>query len=59
MSKVYRIDQYACIDIDELICEEMRDIIDNDCGSGHPDDIESWGVLQAAAAVVLEQYSCD
>lgn len=56
MSKLERIDQYVCIDVDELICEEMRLIIESDCGSTHPDDVASWESLQAAAKLILEQY---
>ncbi len=56
MSKLERIDQYVCIDVDELICEEMRLIIERGCGSTRPDDVASWESLQAAARLILEQY---
>ena len=34
---------------DEIISEYMRWILDNDCGSNHPEDIENWKKMQEAA----------
>ena len=60
MSKLTRIDQYICIDTDQIIVDAMRDIIDNDGGSSHPEDVHCWEELQQAAKIVLKNYVvCD
>ena len=55
--KTTRIDQYICIDSDQIIIDEMKDIIDNGCGSSMKEDLDEWERLQAAAKVVLEFYT--
>ena len=55
--KTTRIDQYICIDTDQIIIDEMKDIIDNGCGSSMKEDIDDWERLQAAAKVILEFYT--
>ena len=55
--KTKRIDQYICIDMDQIIVDELKDIIDNGCGSSMKEDLDEWERLQAAAKVVLEFYT--
>ena len=55
--KMKRIDQYLCIDIEEIIVDEMKGIIQTKNTSRHPEDIESSAKLQAAAKVVLSNYA--
>ena len=60
MSKLTRIDQYICIDTDQIIVDAMRDIIDNDVVSPHLEDVHYWEELQQAAKIVLKNYVvCD
>ena len=54
--KTTRIDQYICIDSDQIIIDEMEEILSGDCGSDMKEDIDGWERLQAAAKVVLEFY---
>jgi len=54
--KTTRIDQYICIDIDRIIVDEMKEIVDNDSGSHLKEDISEWKRLQDAAKVILEFY---
>jgi len=55
--KTKRIDQYICIDLDQLIIDEMKDVIDNDSGSHLKEDRKEWKRLQKAAKVILEFYT--
>jgi len=55
--KTKRIDQYICIDSDQLIIDEMKDVIDNDSGSHLKEDRKEWKRLQKAAKVILEFYT--
>ena len=55
--KTKRIDQYICIDSDQLIIDEMKDVIDNDSGSRLKEDRKEWKRLQKAAKVILEFYT--
>jgi len=55
--KTTRIDQYICIDADQLIIDEMREIVDNGCGSHLKEDKKEWKRLQKAAKVILEFYT--
>jgi len=55
--KTKRIDQYICIDLDQLIIDEMKDVIDNDSGSRLKEDRKEWKRLQKAAKVILEFYT--
>ena len=56
MSNPVRIDQYLCIDTDQIIVDEMQDIINNDCGSTYQEDLDAWVELQQAAEIVLKYY---
>ena len=55
--KTTRIDQYICIDSDQIIIDEMEEILAGDCGSNMKEDIVDWERLQDAAKVVLEFYT--
>ena len=57
--KTTRIDQYICIDVDELIVEEMREIIDQKCGRMLKEDKEYWARLKEAAEVILDTYGIE
>ena len=57
--KTTRIDQYICINVDELIVEEMQEIIDNDCRNLLKEDKEYWARLKEAAKVVLDTYGTE
>ena len=55
--KTTRIDEYICIDVDQIVVDEMKDIIDKDNGSHLEEDVKEWKRLQRAAKVVLEFYT--
>ena len=55
--KTKRIDQYLCIDTDQIIIDEMKDIIDNGCGSKMKEDKDAWERYQEAAKVILGFYT--
>ena len=38
---------------DEIVVAWLQDILDTDCGSNHPEDIEDWERCQEAAKVLL------
>jgi len=51
------IDQYICIDKDQIVIDEMNEIIDTDTNSFNlKEDIKQWKQLQKAAKVVLGFY---
>ena len=54
--KAKRIDDYICINIDQVICDEMEIIVNTDCGSSMQEDRDAWDRLQEAAKVILENY---
>lgn len=55
--KTTRIDQYICLDSDQIIVDEMREIVDSDSGSHLKEDKKEWKRLQKAAKVILEFYT--
>jgi len=55
--KTTRIDEYICIDVDRIIVDEMREIVDNDCGSHLQEDKDNWQRLQDAAQVIINNYT--
>ena len=57
MIEIKRIDQYLCIDIEKVIVDEMRYIIETENTSDHPEDIRDWSELQAAAHVIVRNYA--
>jgi len=59
MSEPVRIDQYICIDIDAIIIDEMKEIINSDCVGSHPEDVRNWVELQLAARIVLKNYTVE
>jgi len=54
--KTTRIDQYICIDRDQVIVDEGEEVINNKSGSNNPKDISEWKRLQDAWKVILEFY---
>ena len=55
--KTTRIDEYICIDVDQIVIDEMRDIIDTECGSSFQEDIDDTARAQEAAKIILAYYS--
>ena len=55
--KTKRIDQYICIDADQIIVDEMTELIESNCGSVLEEDQTYWKELQEAAKVILKNYT--
>jgi len=56
--KTTRIDQYICIDTDQVMVDEMTEIIEMEIDKqAHAVDKADWKELQAAARVILKNYS--
>ena len=56
--KTKRIDQYICIDTDQIVIDEMKDILKTDCSKFMlEDDKADWKELQAAAKVIKRFYT--
>ena len=55
--KTKRIDQYLCIDMDQVIVDEMTDIIEGDYGHLQKVDREYWDKMIEAAKVILDAYT--
>ena len=55
--KTKRIDQYICIDSDQIIIDEMNDIIDQDGPYSFKEDEEYWEKMKEAAKVILDCYT--
>jgi hypothetical protein len=55
--KTTRIDQYICIDTDQIIIDEMNDIIDNDSAYPNKEDDKYWKRLRKAAKIVKDAYT--
>ena len=51
-----RIDNYICIDVDELFVSELKWIIDNSTEDMIKADREYWERMSGAAEVLLEAY---
>jgi hypothetical protein len=51
-----RIDNYICIDTDQLIIDEMQEIVDTDTSRLCDDDTKSWLTLKEAAKIILGNY---
>jgi hypothetical protein len=57
MIETKRIDQYICIDTDQIVVDEMNNILDEDIESFHlEEDKKMWSELQAAAKEILRFY---
>ena len=55
--KTKRIDDYICINIDQIITDELEEILNADIDDfWHEEDKKNWKKLQAAARVVLKYY---
>ena len=55
--KTTRIDQYICLDIDQIIIDEMNEILSQDLDRLHmQEDKDFWTEAQAAAKVILGCY---
>ena len=54
--KTKRIDQYICIDTDQIIIDELKYIIEDDTTQLQKADKKYWKRMAAAAEVLLEAY---
>ena len=55
--KTTRIDQYICIDTDQIVIDEMKEIIGGDYGHCEGVDREYWDKAIEAAKVILAAYT--
>ena len=55
--KTKRIDEYICLDVDQIIVDEMNYIIDGDYGKLCKVDREYWDKVIAAAKIIRSAYS--
>ena len=55
--KTKRVDQYICIDTDQIIIDEMKEIIESDYEILGTVDRAYWDKMKEAAKVILDAYT--
>ena len=56
MSDLTRIDQYICIDVEQIVLDEMQAIVDRRLYHGTQEEKDDWAELQQAATIILKNY---
>ena len=56
--KTKRIDEYICLDVEQIVVDEMKEILSQKIGDFYmEEDREYWTELQNAAKVILRNYT--